>query len=298
MPVPQFESPRVGGTLYLGKLDPEPLRSEVVRYADLRRALVKAGVTLPKVPAKWDDFAKDFSDWGMKGNGPQDDNAYPADWAAAKGAGDCTIAGGGNETQEDAKNVGKPVPPIGTKTCIQQYSVLTGQANGTPYDPQTGSGDTGLNVQQVNAYRQTHGFLDDHGTAHKIGQVVSLAPGNLQEYVEAVYLFEKVGLGVMVQEAQMIQFNEGEPWDWVSNEEPEGGHYIPGMYRGPVFVTWTKPTAMTTRYYERGVDEAFAHISIESYNSVTGEDANHFTEQDAEKWIVLIAQMKAGVSAG
>lgn len=301
MSVPTFESARIGGTLHLGKQDAAPLHPSVIRYSELRRSIIKAGVTIPRVPESWTDFALDFRDWGMKGNGPQDDNAYPPDWAAAQGAGDCTCAGAGNETQEDAKNAGAPVPPIGTKTTIKQYSLLTGEANGEAYDPRTGAGDTGLNVQQVNAYRQQHGFLDDNGKAHKIGQVVALAPGNLQEYVEAVYLFEKVGLGVMVQEAQMQQFENGEPWDWVSNEEPEGGHYIPGMYRlpngRPVFVTWTKATVMTDRYYEHAVDEAYAHISFEAYNRVTGEDANHFTEQDAEKFIVLVARMKVGIVA-
>lgn len=292
MTVPSFHSPRVGGHVHLGKLDATPLRPEAVRYAELRRAIVKAGISLPVVPKAWTDFTEDFTDWGMKGNGPQDDNAYPASWAAAQGGGDCTCAGPGNEIQEAHKNAGQPVPKIGTKTCISQYSVLTKAANGQAYNPQTGSGDTGLNVQQVNEYRQKIGFADDTGKRHKIGTVIALDPGNLQHYIEMVYLVDTVGLGVQVQTQQMDQFNAGKPWDWIKGGTVEGGHYIPGMYLGR-FVTWTKSTPFTTNWYENAVEEAYGHADLESYNALTGENATGFKDQDVERFIVLLAQKKA-----
>jgi len=267
-------------SLPLGKQDATPLRSGTPRYSELRQALVKdAKVSLPTFPSNFghaDAFAGD--QWQMLGNGP-DDTVFEG----FQGCGDCAWAGPGHEIMEGAKTSGRPVPAISGKTIVAQYAAYSG------YDPETGAGDTGSNLQDVLAHRQTAGIYDDAGTVHKIGQHVSLTPGNLQEIWECAWLFERVGLGVQVQEAQQEQFSEGISWDYVSGSPIIGGHYIPQMGRWAI-ISWARRVGITNRYLVNLNDEAYAYADLELYNRVTGKTAEGFKDQDIEKFIVLAAR--------
>lgn len=242
---------------------------------------------LPSPPSMW-GHGHDFpqGDWLMLGNGP-DDTVFPG----FQGCGDCAWAGPAHEEMEAAKNAGHPVPEFSGKTVVEQYSEYCG------YDPQTGENDEGSDVQQVLAWRQEKGLRDDHGSVYKIGRSVSIEPGNLQHLWEAAWLFENVGIGLTVTAAQMDQFDAGpQPtWDYVAGSPEEGGHYVPVMGKLGL-ISWGEDVYYTPRFIEKQNDESFCYIDPLRYSTVTGQTYEHFQDADLEKFIVLAAQQKVGVS--
>jgi hypothetical protein len=217
----------------------------------------------------------------MLGNGP-DDTVSPG----FQGCGDCAWAGPAHEEMEAAKNAGRPVPQFSGQTVVAQYSAYSG------YDPATGQNDNGSDVQEVLSWRQTKGLYDDHQQVYKIGQHVALTPGDVRQLWHAAYLFETVGIGVQLQQAQEDQFSAGQPWDYVASSPVIGGHYIPVM--GPTgLVSWARRVGYTQAFYEHCCDEAYAYIDNERYKAVTGLTAEKFSDQDLERYIVLVAQAKS-----
>lgn len=281
-------------SLKLGKL-PATYDARDLRYADAR-----ATAALPAIPAPHGGYGTDFTYWGMAGNGPvdPDDHSLPASWtSAADGAGDCTIAGPGHETMEADHNAGRAVSTFNAKTCLDAYMILTQQANGTAYDPATGSGDTGLNVRDVLAYRQKTGLKDDSGNTHKIGVYVALEPGSLQDLWEALWLFETVGIGIEFPESAMDQFNAGQQWSVVPGAQIDGGHYIPivGHPTSNIWtvITWGKRQLVTPSFLTKYCDEAWAYVSSERYSHVTGKTLEGYRDADLEAYISLVGKPTA-----
>lgn len=274
---------RLGHEVYLGKQPATPPKVGVA-YSELRPALKKAGVlpTVPQMFGHGHDFRQ--GQWLMLGNGP-DDTVTPG----FGGCGNCAWAGPGHEEMAAGKNAGRPVPRFSGKTIVDQYAAYSG------YDPQTGANDTGSNVQDVIQWRQTRGLLDDAGHPYKIGQAIRGTPGNVQELWEIAYLCETAGIGVILQTAQMDQFNaSAQPtWDYVPGSPAEGGHYVPVMGKLGL-ISWADDVYYTPAFIQQQCDEVWGYIDPERYNRVTGQTAEHFTDQDLEKYLVLIAQQKLG----
>jgi hypothetical protein len=292
--MPAIYSHRDGACLHLGKRPASPLAAGTVTFAELRAPLLKAGL-LPKPPVPW-GHGGDFVDgpppgWGMRGNGPQDDHSIPEDWAAAQGCGDCFWAGETHRLMESARDARRPVPPISCLTTVQQYAEYSG------YDPRTGERDEGSDPQAGLRWIQQTGLRDDHGESHTIGQIVALTPGDLSELWEGAYLLEEVGIGLSLTEAQEQQLNGGRPWSWEAGSPEIGGHWVivtgrPSALTGSL-ITWGRRVAFTTSFYEHQNDESYLMIDPERYSEVTGETAEHYTDQDLEKFITLVARMKA-----
>lgn len=279
-------SARLDAHLHLGKLPASIPSSDHVRMVDLLR---DASSSLPRLPKNFGHgLAFGKTGWGMMGNGPCDPatTTIPVGYAARDGAGDCVYAGNAHDIRQDAKVNRNPVPNITDYTAIKWY------AAGTGYDPQTGSGDNGTDPQQALSDRQTKGLADDDGKVHKIGQVVSLTPGNLNELYYAAYLFEKCGVGFQFQSAQMNQFDAGQPWSYVNGSPIEGGHWVIVESRNGL-ITWGERIGYAPNWYAMLNDESYAWVSLEQYNTVTGESAEHWTQTDLSKYITLVAQAKS-----
>lgn len=280
-----IHSERHGGELHLGKRPASPLRSDTVLYSELRAPLVKAGL-LPRIPATF-GHGHDFAGgaWLMLGNGP-DDTVSPG----FGGCGDCAWAGPAHAEMEAARNGGRPIPRFSGKTVVDQYGEYSG------YDPATGENDNGSDPQEVLLWRQEKGLRDDAGNVYKIGQSVALQPGNLAELWEAAYLFENVGIGVVVTQAQEDEFNERRPWDHVPGSPELGGHWIevmgrPDAHHGAL-ITWAERVLFTLAFYEQQNDESFVYLDSERYSKVTGKTAEHYSEQDLEEFLTLVVQAK------
>lgn len=256
---------------------------------DIRYSNVRAGVTLPEIPSPHGGYGTDFTNWLMLGNGPCDDGSIPSSWYAYNGAGNCAWAGPGHEEMEIDKNSKKPVSPFTCLNILNQYAEYLGLANAQAL---TASNDQGSNVRDVLQWRATKGLLDANNVAHKIGVYVSVEPGNLTDLWEALYLFEAVGIGINFPESAMDQFNNNQIWSVVSGAQIDGGHYIPlvGHPSNNVWtcVTWAKRQTMTPQFITKYCDEAWAYISAERYNAVTGETLEKYTDADLEKYISLV----------
>src|SRR5581483_8120721 len=142
--------------------------------------------------------------------------------------GDCAWAGPAHETMLLTTEAGDPVS-FTTEGVLSDYSARTG------FNPGAGpSGsnptDQGSQVRDVLSYRRKTGIIDAQSKRHKIGAFVQLQPGNIEHVLQALHIFQVVGIGIQFPEFAMEQFNRGEPWDVVPNAPaPEGGHYVCGV---------------------------------------------------------------------
>lgn len=176
--------------------------------------------------------------WGMLGNGP-DDN--PVEIAV----GDCAFAGPEHIIMGWLAAAKKPIVPFDYASTIAMYSKVTGY-DPSQYDPatQTNPTDQGGDMSQIAEYWQTSGFTAADGSVHKIGAYLALEPGNLEQLTAAVYIFEAVGIGFALPSSAEQQFEDGQPWTVVPGATIEGGHFVPvegrtkGLWDG---VTWGAP---------------------------------------------------------
>lgn len=274
--------------LHLGKRDFVPDSRDHL-WADI----LPSTITVPKIPKPHGGFGMDFPTWKMLGNGPQDDDAYPADWAAAQGCGDCTIADPMHATMEEAHNAGRPVPPFSTITAVNTYSTLTALANGTGYDPQSGSGDSGLEIRSVLNYRQNPGIPDDTGERHAIGPYYKLNPGNMQELWEALWFTEKVTLGIQLQQRQMDETNQGQTWTYDPASPGLGGHdiVIVGHPNGDLWtaLTWGQRQLLITAVIFGTCDEAWAYFDAEDISLKTGKTYEGYDPELVQEYMTIIA---------
>lgn len=252
--------------------------------------LATGAVKLPPIPASF-GHGHDFpngnkpGDWGMLGNGP-DDNVSPG----FQGCGDCVEAGTRHEIMALAKNSGHPIPPFSAANTVgSNYLPSLSYSWYSGYNPQTGTSDTGTDVQTYLAYRQSPGVPDDTGALHKIGGCIYLEPGNITHLWAGAYIFEVVCVGVQLQQAQMNQFDNNQTWDWVKGSPADGGHYVPVMGKNGL-VTWGEQHGFTNAFYQHCNDESYCYLGADRYNAVTGETAEHFTAMDLEKWWSLIGK--------
>lgn len=223
--------------LRLGKT---PARPDAIKLAYSRYA------SLPELPTPPEDFGHyDLVDpqWNMFMNDQ---------------LGCCVLAGGEHETMILVKEGGGTVE-FDDNCTIANYAAV-GHYDGTP---QT---DNGCDMEYAARYRRRHGLLDANGNRHKIVAYAALGTGNLAELAQASYLYGAAGLGIVITQAQMDQFGDSQPFDYVPNSKELGGHYIPivGRKNGLFYcVTWGKLHPVTPRLITEQADEAIAHFSRE-----------------------------------
>lgn len=284
-------SSRLGADLHLGKNDPEPVAGAVA-MADLMAA-IPAG-TLPPIPQHFGtgyDFGQ--AGWLMLGNGP-DDTVIPG----FGGCGDCDWAATAHILMQAARDAGRPIPPFSGKTVVEQYAAYVASVNnGQGYDIQTGANDTGTVMSQSISRCQTVGFYDDHGVVYRFGKAITLTPGDIHQLWAATYLLEDAKIGVQLQTAQMDQFDASPNpvWDYVAGSPDEGGHAVPTMGNNGL-ISWAERVGFTIPFIQNRMDEGHAFLLGERYNAVTGETREGLDDADLEKYIVLVAQMKAAAA--
>jgi hypothetical protein len=292
-----FHSERLGADLHGGKLPASPLRAGTICYTDIRPALAKAGLipTIPELFGHGHDFPQ--GKWLMLGNGPLggEEGTLPPNWkAAAEGAGNCTIADCFHTLMEAEKNAGKPLSPVDARCAIEAYEARTLAANGTAYNPETGEGDTGLEIQAVIEWLLQEGCKDASGEAHKIAYSIALEPGNVQHLWEMVFFTEKVKMGLVLCEAQMTQFDAGpQPtWDYVAGSPEIGGHDTPAVGKLGL-LSWAEDVYYTPAFIEHQNDESYGILHPEQFET-DGKDYEGYQEGDIEKLMTEIAAEKLG----
>jgi hypothetical protein len=235
---------------------------------DLMFAKYVRKAQLPALPAQFgheDLFSP--KEWGMLGNDQ---------W------GDCAWAGPAHETMLLTTEGGHPAT-FSTECVLSDYSA------GTGFDPNSGAPgqnptDEGSNVREVLRYRAKTGIVDANGKRHKVGAYVKLDTKNLDQVMEALYLFQVVGIGIAFPASAMDQFNNGQPWDVVKGAKIDGGHYIPLVARRDNLevVTWGALQQMTQAFFERYCDEAWAYISEENLQQGKSPEGFNLEELQAD----------------
>jgi hypothetical protein len=134
--------------------------------------------------------------------------------------GDCAIAGSIEEVRLANALRGVTVP-FSDHAAAVNYSAITG------YNPDDPSTDQGADVHDLYEFRKQYGIIDDDGTRHKIVAYAGLTPGDFDELLVALSLFDMVGIGIQVPDYCDTQFEAGQPWHLIpGRHQIEGGHYI------------------------------------------------------------------------
>lgn len=252
--------------LKLGKL---PARPGAVKMAFSRYA------TLNELPTPPTEFGHEklIKTWGMMLNDR---------------LGDCAVVGPQHETMLLAKESGHTVT-FNDDATVQNYREIGGYNPDAPPLPDgSNPTDGGCDMSLVASARRQTGIVDAAGNRHKTIAYTALEPGNLNQLLVATYLFSAVGVGVILTEAQMEQFNEGKPWDVVRGAKEIGGHYIPifGRRNGLLWaVTWGKLHPITPRFYTSQNDESTVSFSEEML--IKGQTLEGFND------VLLIGDLKA-----
>lgn len=206
--------------------------------------------------------------WGMLGN---------------DAVGDCYWAGSAHEHMTWSREAGVTTS-FTTSAVLSDYSAQTG------YVPGDESTDRGTDMSSAAGYRLKTGVVDAAGVRHRVAAYLALRVGDLNQQLQAAYLFGAVGLGFMFPDYAMDQFNEGVPWDYLPGQaRPTEGHYVPLLGRLPngnlVTVSWGQLQEMTPRFFVNYNDESLTYLTYERLKA--GRDLEGFDDQQ------LIADLKA-----
>lgn len=225
-------------------------------------------MVLPVAPIGY-GVDRDFGDWGMLGND---------EW------GDCAWAGPCHEHMLWTKIGTGTAAEFTTDNALAAYSGCTGfDRNAGP--PDNNPTDQGTDMRQGLLYRQKVGITDAAGVAHRIGGFCALEPGNWQDLMEALNIFDAVAIGFEMPGSAMDQFQNGKVWKPVHGSHIEGGHYTPAFarpsrLRGSV-VTWGKRQDFSEGFYKKFNDESYGVFSVETLKngkSPQGFDLAQFNE--------------------
>lgn len=145
--------------------------------------------------------------------------------------GDCAIAGSIEEIR--VLNAARGVTVNFTDaTAVQNYTEATGYQPGPELEDPSLAGqnptDQGTDVHALFEYRKNTGIIDADGNRHKVIAYAGLTPGNWDEMLVALSLFEVVGIGFQVPDYAEAQFEAGQPWHLIpGHHKLTGGHYVP-----------------------------------------------------------------------
>jgi hypothetical protein len=223
-----------------GKLGKRPRRHDprTIHLADY----VPAGA--PPIPPGQEDWENKLAFWGMMKNDK---------------VGDCTVAAAGHFEMLWTAYSGTEIIPT-DEQIIAAYAAITG------YDPVTGMNDNGaVELDVLNYWRKT-------GIASRmIEGYASIDPPNTAQVCQAIYLFGGVYIGFEVPQSAMDQFDAGQAWDVVANDGGiQGGHAVPVMgynAQGGACITWGKIQRFTWAFWKKYVDESYAVLSTDWFNS-------------------------------
>lgn len=166
--------------------------------------------------------------------------------------GDCVIAGRAHQTLRfELIDEGKIIS-ITDKEVEEEYF------------KETGGPDSGLVVLDSLKLWRNEGWTAG-GDNDKIKAFAEIDPKDHEGIRAAIYADIGCGMGFLVTQAAMDQFNAGEKWDVVKGDDGGelGGHYVhcPAYNEiGPICVTWGQRQQMTWAFVDKYADEFYAII--------------------------------------
>lgn len=173
----------------------------------------------------------------------------------------CVVSGAEHETMLWTAEAGNPAV-FNDDVTVKNYQLLGNYQPGNP------SSDQGLDMLVAAQLRITQGIVDANGNTHKLGAVLQLQPGNLEQLWYACYYFDGVGCGITVPSDWERCFAMGLPWDANTHNPNDivGDHYVPLMARqdGNIdLVTWGQPHQMTPAGYQAAAKTVLCYATEE-----------------------------------
>lgn len=161
--------------------------------------------------------------------------------------------------------------------------------NGTAETNGPGSDyDQGMDIQTLLEFLVKHGGPD----GVKALAFAKVDPSSPDEVKAAISIFGFVWTGIVVQDANMADFDNGKPWDYHRSSPDDGGHsVITGGYgaggSGPLggderFITWAEETSFTDKYWSRKVEECWVVIFPEHLEHPAFQDGVDLTALAAD----------------
>lgn len=209
----------------------DAIKLQFVNYLDRSK--------LPAVPRTYGHVKRNDVPWGMLGNDE---------------VGDCVLAGRAHETMVYALATRRGLPSFTSDGIKEQYFALTGGK------------DEGLDPISVAKWSVTTGLKDAAGELHKVKAFASV--NNDKDLDIAAYIFGACGIGFLVPDTALAEFDAGKPWV-ATSEAPnrEHGHYVPLVGRNSrglrFVVTWGRLQAVTDAFWRKYFVGAVAYFSLE-----------------------------------
>lgn len=177
--------------------------------------------------------------------------------------GDCTCAALGHAVQAWTTYGRGDMVTLPDDVILSLYEAVSG------YNPQTGANDNGAVEQDVLTYVQAHGI-----GGHKIRAFAQVNHQNPAEMKRALELFGTVYLGFRVPRSAEVEFQQGQPWQNIGDQQILGGHAIDLQKWDADYmyvVTWGRLQPMTVDFWTAYGDEAWVIITDDWLNA-QGED--------------------------
>lgn len=213
---------------------------------DLLFSHFETTVPIPKAKVGFGHYALVGQAWGMLGN-----DEY----------GDCVWAAADHGTMLWNAVAGRQVEftPI---NALADYTAVTG------FDPKHPNTDQGTNMRDAFNYRRNTGVVDALQQRHKIDAYCALEPGDWNQLLQGLEVFDLVEIGFRFPDYAMAQFNQGKPWSVMSGHHNiDGGHDVIVVGRpllnSLLVVTWGKLQLMTRAFFTKYCDEGYGILSEE-----------------------------------
>lgn len=217
-----------------------PSNQPALRFASFRRD----GAVIPPHPSS-EDYLATLSNWNMLGNDV---------------AGDCVAVTWANFRRLMSRYAGAETYPSQDDVwAIYRTQNPDFDPSGSERTNGPGSeADQGMDIQTLLTYLTKHGGPD----GVKPIAFAKVDYTNRDELEAALAIFGGVWVGINVIEANMTEFDQGKPWDYVKGSAVDGGHSVlAGGYTPNVrFITWAQETDFTDSFRTHLFEEAWAVI--------------------------------------
>jgi hypothetical protein len=201
--------------------------------------------------------------------------------------GDCAIAGSIEEVRLANALRGVTVN-FDDDSALKNYEAIAG------YNPDDPASDGGTDVHELYDYRKSTGIVDADGNYHKILAYAGLTPGNWDELLIALSMFDMVGIGIQVPDYCQDQFEAGQPWHLEHGRHSiEGGHYVSACGATDIntaqLYTWGAVGGITSPFYS-----AYSTVSVVALTDEIFEEGKTPEGLDAAKLAKVLPELNTG----
>lgn len=168
------------------------------------------------------------------------------------------------------------------------YAILADYMAASGFDF-TPASDLGISLAHAAAFRRRTGISDYKNDLHQVAGYAALKPRNVDELIQATYLFGSVIVGLEISTRALAQFAKGEVWDVSRRGKVVGTTAAAIVGRRDngnlVAVIWGRLQELTPEFYRKYNDESvvfFTKDQVDGTSAVPGFKA-HLLAKDLRK---------------